>query len=63
MSYIVRSALSGSVAEEPVSLWRPAAAGLAVSAAFSILFSKLWPLTSLALAAAFSPLHHPLSRP
>ena len=59
MSYIVRRALSGSVAEEPVSLWRPAAAGLAVAAAFSILFTKLWPLHSLDLAVAFSELHHP----
>ena len=38
---------------------RPAAAGLAVAAAFSILFTKLWPLNALDLAVAFSQLHHP----
>jgi len=59
MSYIVRSALSGSAVEEPNSLLPPAAAGFAVAAAFSILLFKFWPLHSLDLAVAFSELHHP----
>jgi hypothetical protein len=32
---------------------------MAVAAAFSILFSKLWPLESLGVAVALSQLHHP----
>lgn len=55
--------LFGSTAEETISPWRPAAAGMATAAALSLLFSKLWPLESLGVAVSLSQLHHPTVAP